>query len=71
MAQEISELALRKVNRTILFGIPRRLRLYGHRKVSMHAVVKFYTNRCAGQEFPSLMARIVVRRGNELEEPSA
>jgi hypothetical protein len=55
----------------MLFGIPRRLRLYGYRKVSMHAVVKFHTDGCAGQEFPSLMARIVIRRGNELEEPSA
>ena len=48
MAQEISELALRKVNRTIFIGIPRRLRLYGYRKVSMHAVMKFHTDRCAG-----------------------
>jgi hypothetical protein len=48
LAQEISKLALRKVNRTIAFGLPRRLRLYGYRKVSMHAVMKFHTDRCAG-----------------------
>jgi hypothetical protein len=47
------------------------LRLYGHRKVTVHAVVKFHPDGGAGQELPSLMTRIVVRRSDELEEPSA